>query len=552
MNAEHSIDKVEEGLSYEIQRTTHTRPVLIACIVTALVAGPIIVLQRVWPDLPWLFTLVLCFLIALEGVLTVRWLDRPKQFRNKLGIYVAEVIVALFVIRIATWIVNGGFPSRSEFFHMLTNPEAVLDGFFVVTAALAIFALLRAQSQTRLFTKFSLDRSELVYLSPIGLGDSAREDHAPPVTDRHALLLRFYRGWAISGLILIVCAALSTYDLSAIGGRTPGISSIRDLDHLGLPREMLIAMLVYFLGGLWLASEGRLAMLNARWVSEGIHIENKVSLSWRRYSLILLGLIAVVAALLPLGTTIGLTELFEAIAWIGYLVAGLLIAILSAIYLLILSGLLSVTRSDPQPPVELSEIVPEIPQLAAPPSQVASLVMGIIFWIVLLAVVLLAILYSVRQRGAKPSRRGFIRLWRSFWAWLASFWHKLSDQASSIRTVIGSKVSKLEQTDLPGFAQWRFIRINSLSPRNKIRYFYLSTVRRAGDRGVHRDNAETPSEYARDLRDNWPVVADELDELTAAFIRARYSKQPIEEPDASSARSIWRRIRTVLRRRFRR
>jgi hypothetical protein len=95
---------------------------------------------------------------------------------------------------------------------------------------------------------------------------------------------------------------------------------------------------------------------------------------------------------------------------------------------------------------------------------------------------------------------------------------------------------------------WRFIRLNSLSPRDQIRYFYLTTARRAGDKGLPRGKPETPAEYSQNLKDNWPDLSDDIDGLTSAFLEARYSSSSIEESDAEDAKPFWKRIRQVLRR----
>ena len=91
-----------------------------------------------------------------------------------------------------------------------------------------------------------------------------------------------------------------------------------------------------------------------------------------------------------------------------------------------------------------------------------------------------------------------------------------------------------------------------LSPREQIRYYYLSTVRRAGARGVPRADSETPLEYVHDLKQEWPEAESELDELTQAFVEARYSPQPIDKPAVARVKEEWKRGRERLRRSARR
>ncbi|MCZ7673481.1 MAG: DUF4129 domain-containing protein [Chloroflexi bacterium] len=46
-----------------------------------------------------------------------------------------------------------------------------------------------------------------------------------------------------------------------------------------------------------------------------------------------------------------------------------------------------------------------------------------------------------------------------------------------------------------------------------------------------RQESETPLEFAADLKTNWPDAQEEIDELTDAFLQARYSAIEIEETD---------------------
>jgi hypothetical protein len=80
-----------------------------------------------------------------------------------------------------------------------------------------------------------------------------------------------------------------------------------------------------------------------------------------------------------------------------------------------------------------------------------------------------------------------------------------------------------------------------------IRYFYLSTVRRASEQGVSREPGKTPLEYVQQLKTNWPEAENDLDDLTEAFIRARYSSQPIRREETNIVKAHWKRIRARLR-----
>ncbi len=529
------------------QAGVNARPLLIVLTVVAFVSGLLLILGLIWPDWPWSILLLFLIFIAIESTLTSLWLKKPNHFASSIKFRGAELVVILFLLRIFTWLITSSFPGRSVLYRMLRHPEVILDGFFVLAILLTLLVIFRTHSLTHLFSRLSLDRSELPDSNRSGRSGALGDEYSPLLTDRLALVRQYYRDWAIGGVILIICAAISTFDFVEIANDDSGIRSLRSLTRIGLQPEMLVALMVYFLGGFLLASEGRLAMLNARWTYEGAKIENRIIRSWRRSSFLLLFIIALTAAFVPISSTVDISGLFQAIGWIAFLIVGLIMAIIAAIYYFILSGLISVTPTESRPPVQLDEFVPDIPQLASPPGEITLLILGSAFWIILLASIIIASIYLVRTRGIPP-RRSIAESWRNLIHWLRKQWRSLFQQVQIMTNDLRSKLPALEIPITIASSSWRYIRLSSLSARDKVRYFYLSSVKRAGARGVVRKDGETPSEYIRDLKDEWPGVSDEIDELTRAFIKARYSDQIIKETDAESVKPIWKRIRGAFRR----
>jgi hypothetical protein len=80
-----------------------------------------------------------------------------------------------------------------------------------------------------------------------------------------------------------------------------------------------------------------------------------------------------------------------------------------------------------------------------------------------------------------------------------------------------------------------------------VRYFYLSTLRRAADQGIVRRPAQTPQEFTQDLEQNWPEVELDVEALTAAFVTARYDVAEISPDKAHDIKSVWERIKRALR-----
>ncbi len=73
-------------------------------------------------------------------------------------------------------------------------------------------------------------------------------------------------------------------------------------------------------------------------------------------------------------------------------------------------------------------------------------------------------------------------------------------------------------------------------------------LRRGEERGLARRPAQTPAEYARDLRQRVPDVETDVSGLTSDFVEARYSQHTIEPERVSAVRRYWARIKAALRR----
>ncbi|MBK8902258.1 MAG: DUF4129 domain-containing protein [Anaerolineaceae bacterium] len=169
------------------------------------------------------------------------------------------------------------------------------------------------------------------------------------------------------------------------------------------------------------------------------------------------------------------------------------------------------------------------------------------FWAVAIVVSVMAISFFLRERGMKMNMAVFQTFWQRFRVWLQTAWrgagHQVRDWQQAVRTRL-----QREPAEKPNQPPWRFIRLNSLSPRDQIRYFYLSTVKRAADKGVPREQAETPLEFAQDLKQSWPEAEEDVDALTEAFLEARYGRSPIEAEDVNPVKKRWQQVKSSLRR----
>lgn len=171
------------------------------------------------------------------------------------------------------------------------------------------------------------------------------------------------------------------------------------------------------------------------------------------------------------------------------------------------------------------------------------------FWAIAIVVSIIAISFFFRERGVKLDAARLPTVWQRLRIWLTAVWqgtrHQVQDWQQAVRSRLQREPKEEMSANQP---PWRFTRLNALSPREQIRYFYLSTVKRAANKGVSRQEAETPLEFAQDLKESWPETKEDVDALTEAFLEARYGRQPIEKSAVNPVKKQWRQIKSSLRR----
>src|SRR5690606_28374981 len=144
-----------------------------------------------------------------------------------------------------------------------------------------------------------------------------------------------------------------------------------------------------------------------------------------------------------------------------------------------------------------------------------NLVANGLFWLVIVVVTLAAVAFFLRERGFSLPTRRLSRWWGAMWLALHNWWRGVRGRVAIISQALQRRSRGDESA--AAAAPWRFFRLYALSPREQIWYFYLAAVRRARDKGVERDQAETPLEFAQDLKESWPEADEAIDDLTTAF-----------------------------------
>jgi len=92
----------------------------------------------------------------------------------------------------------------------------------------------------------------------------------------------------------------------------------------------------------------------------------------------------------------------------------------------------------------------------------------------------------------------------------------------------------------------RYLALGRLAPRERVRYFYLSIVERSAHQGFGRPSNLTPLEYQPTLASQLPEAAAEVEQLTQAFLEARYSAHELTREDERPVKALWQRIKQAL------
>ena len=199
---------------------------------------------------------------------------------------------------------------------------------------------------------------------------------------RGEIVGRFAQRWVWGGIVVVTLAALSRV---TAGTDARGILKF-GIGRLDLPSDVLVGLLCYFLAGLLLLSDARLAVLRGRWYNERVEIAPPVMRRWHLSGLLVLLLVAGVALLLPLGSTGWLgTALEWLIALLIRIAMGLmlLLSMLAACCSILCSWLRGNDEAQPVVPPTL----PVIPTQAEATSRLPDWLGGVLLWIVIALVV---------------------------------------------------------------------------------------------------------------------------------------------------------------------
>jgi len=517
------------------------RLVLIALLAASLAAGPALIrtgLGFAWP----VYLIPAAAIAGALGVVTTSLLGRPAwRDRRGMTFRLGEVVLLLMAVRLLVWVLYEGWPAPGALRAWLVHPGLFFTGEFLFATFTLVLVWGFAVSATADFLDLAIRPDEVAAQRSRHWDDSKSQWRVAMPVSRSEILQRFALRWIGFGLLLVVCAALTRIAITT----TPAGLLRASLRGLGLRPEALASVVCYFLAGLLLMSHGRLAVLRARWFSQDVEINPAIINQWHRTSLLFVGLIALIALLLPLGRTGWLAPAIEWLIALAIRVVMVIALIFGALFGLLAQMLRelfggSAGELPPAEPVPM----PLIPSQEEVASRLPPWLGGAILWLVVVLVagfLLISFLQSTELHRSRLGRQFLhVRLW-----WRARRQRFHLAVTRQVNKTIG-RLRRVRRRASPASGIRGSIRAPA-TPRDKVRQYYLSAVQEAAQRGKPRPSHRTPLEYARDLAETWPEAQTDVTDLTEAFVDARYSEHEVDEVRATTAASTWRRLIQGLR-----
>ena len=497
---------------------------MLACVMITLVQfGRYLVPNWRAGYLPWV-----TLLVSLDAMYTKRAVRKISLFSLEWVIYRGvEIVVLLVGLKILLYLIRA--PAQL-WLDLAGGPVAFFENFFgdeyLLAAGLVLLFWVFAG-------EFAEDLGELEGDERLLAGNYAVNVSQERRVVRQRLVNRIFA----FGIGMVILVTLMRVDLEGILGVRPAMGA------------SVLNVVLYFMLALVLFSQTQFAVLRATWSTERIPQNLNLGIRWAVYSLIFLLGLTVLSILLPTSYTLGflsllgilLSWLIFAIVWLWQLLLTILLLLLS------LFGMKRPdTRSQPSLPPP-----PTSPQLLANPVTPPwfELVKSVLFWGLFLGVIGFSCYQYLKQHRdlwKKIRQLPGVLIFDRFWKWLLTLLQGANQALVSAVEAGIDRVRRSRRAPSRG-SPWGFINLRRLSSRQKVLFYYLAMLRRAGELGLPRQPYQTPNEYRGTLSSSLADVDQDLASMTAAFMEARYSRHEVTQEQAGLVKRWWDRIRRSLR-----
>jgi Domain of unknown function (DUF4129) len=532
-----------ESLRWNARLATLASFFLVSLMIACIVSSLLLIVQLIYPGLAAGYLVPVCIVIGLEASLGQRRL-RNFSFPQPewIAYRTAEFVTIILVLRLVVYSMSGfqqlwidlqGWPASFW--------ESMLTMDFMIVLFLAFFAW---GANHMLSEDILLLESDEERLNKEMLGVEVEERSQAQQRLRDMV-------------VFLGCGLVLATTVVRIAGRS-------DQASFSVIRATFINVVVYFLLALVLFSLTYFSVLRMNWIIQRSQVHQGMASRWFLYSLLFIGVLAVIVGLLPTSYSQGLLGTLSSLFYA--LLNGLrfLITLILFPFVLFVNWLMSLFRSskapDALPPIAAPTIPTYQPGFHA---DWFELIKSLVFWSTLIGLIVFSLYYFMRENRESiqkirriPLALSIENLIRRLITWIKGMNRRIS---ISIDASLG-RFRRPSNRESSGNG-WRFANPRNLTTRQRVIFFYLAMLRRGGEHGVARQPSQTPNEYALQLEnalhatpavEGQPVsdISVEVNSLTEEFLEARFSQHPITMEQASLARSYWDHIRRAMQARL--
>ncbi len=516
------------------------RPAAIAGMLTCIAIALSQFVSTISLNWPGRFFVILVFLVSLESIHAQRLLSRRNvSEKDQARFRFVEWVVILMIVRLGVYLGRGWGALVADLSRWSDDLMAFLDPGFLSNAVLVAIFWAAAMSLSAAFQE--LEAAPIERMPSVTDPDFYLRSTMPHhgLTDRRSRLNRIVNVFFAGGVAILLLAGLSQVDVRNLVLLEPQGGS-----------GVVLNALAYFLIGLLLTSHAQYTILKATWDLQGVPTQGSIGQRWLLLAIGFLLLVGLVAALLPVSYSVGILDAGSmAVQWVGY-------AILQFVFLIVLivttvlgwfAGLFisneAIVRETPAP----AATPPPPPPVQGVEGSLAWLevLRTLVFWGVLIGVVVYSLFHFVGDRWGIVRAISMTRLF----GWLARAWRAV--RRSAAKAIIHTRENLARRwadarARAPKVRPWRFVSLRGMSPRERVRYYYLSTLHRGAQQGIVRPPSMTPLEYQDQLVQAIPELSREVRALSLAFIEARYTEHAIDNEEVGAAETVWRAIKRAL------
>lgn len=406
------------------------------------------------------------------------------------------------------------------------DPQDYVDGRDLVTILLLLGAWAYPLRPLDTLEKLAVQPSDLPPPKPKSLYEdsTAVRYGLPDLT----LLHRKLSGWALTTLtILIIALGIFWHSMTTAMHALTGA-----------------AIIAYAAGAFILLALGNYQLRRSRWLIEGVEAEGETEEQWAALGGVTSGLLAVAAVIVPAALLLLVVR-----------------AVLSALLFLLLRFMALFKMPAPQGlgGSVRAPVLPQLPFVPPPPAPSPShgngdvpdwliaVLAGFAFFIVGLLVLFLAQRWRQGRGGPRMQWLKWFKALGVLLELFSSLTLSIRRWLANLRASVAQLVEQLSRVPKTVAAKARGPRGSAGGTgAEQVRYWYGQMVRAGNRSGLIRRAGQTPIEYRAAIREQVVEAHQALDELTTAYVEARYSGREVPLERGAQAQQHFRHVRQAM------